>query len=140
MPTEAFIKDEARGKVLEDFTESYFRRLGWSVSRAKGHVPAYDLIVTRDRSSLLIECKADYKTHYTGNFALERDALAHSKADYWVIAEMNLDGTIKDAYLFPIATLNLIYPKYSERQMGEFLNNVGVLVPKDSLTIYAQRL
>jgi hypothetical protein len=49
------VQDVKRGKLFED----YFKRLGWTIKRAEGHIPAYDMILTKGRDSIYIECKYD---------------------------------------------------------------------------------
>lgn len=60
--------DIKRGEVFENYVANYFQARGWSVKRAKGNVPAYDLILTRGPTSIYVECKFDEMSDRTQNY------------------------------------------------------------------------
>jgi hypothetical protein len=116
--------DLARGSVMEDFVEDYFKRRGWSVKRAKGNVPAYDLCVTKDRSSIYLEVKHDLMSDKTGNYVLEQASLEHTQSSVLII------GTPSEAYAIPMDTARELFNQYPHKQTGDFWWNVSAIVPK----------
>jgi hypothetical protein len=116
--------DIGRGQVFEDYIEDYFKRRGWSVKRAKGNVPVYDMILTRGTHSLMVECKFDEMSDRTGNYCLEEKSLEQTQSDYLIIGTPNL------AYILPIATARQLFNEYPKRQTGDFAHNFSALVPK----------
>ena len=127
-------QDIKKGQVFENYIESYFKRRDWSVKRAKGHVPAYDLQITKDRTSLLVEIKHDMMSDETGNYCLEKASLDHTKSDYLVI------GTPNEAYLVKMDTARKLFTQYPHRQVGDFSWNEGALIPKSVFQTNYQRL
>lgn len=88
--------DVKRGEVFEDYVEGYFKQRGWTVKRAKGHVPAYDLILSKGTSSIYVEVKHDLMSDKTGNYALEQASLEHTQSSVLII------GTPEEAYAIPM--------------------------------------
>jgi hypothetical protein len=116
--------DIKRGAIFEDYIEGYFKRRGYSVKRAKGYTPAYDLIVTKGSRSFYLECKHDILSDVTGNYALEFDSLSHSKSDYLVI------GTPKEFCILSMDDARRLRDKFPSKQTGDFVTNFSALVPK----------
>jgi hypothetical protein len=121
--------DIARGAVFEQHVEDYFKRRGWSVKRAKGNIPSYDLILTKGRTSVLVEVKHDIMSDKTGNYALEQASLEHTQSAVLII------GTPQEAYAIPMDTARELFNKYPKRQTGDFIWNISALVPKQIFTI-----
>jgi len=109
--------------VFEDFVEAYFKQRGWTVKRAKGNVPGYDLIITKDRTSLYLECKHDEMSDITNNYCLEQASLEHTQSDYLVIGTPNL------AYVLPMNEARKLFNQYPHKQVGDFIDNMAALVP-----------
>jgi hypothetical protein len=127
-------KDIKRGAVFEDFLESLFKARGWVVKRAMGYVPAYDLIITKDRSTLKIEAKFDEMSDSTGNYAFEKKSLDQSQSDLFII------GTLKEAYVLTLDQAKWFYETATDiRQTGDQQTNYSALVPKFEVAIKAQR-
>jgi hypothetical protein len=126
--------DIARGATFELFIEDYFKRRGWTVKRAKGNVPGYDLILTKGRTSFYAECKHDIASDRTGNYALELASLEHTQSDYLII------GTSSLAYILPIEEARKLFNQYPKRQVGDFLDNYAAIVPKQVFALNYQRL
>ena len=121
--------DVRRGAVFEDFVEGYFKQRGWAVKRAKGNVPAYDLILTRGTSLIYVECKYDQMSDKTGNYALEQRSLEHTQSSVLII------GTPQEAYAIPMDTARELCNIYPKRQTGDFAFNFSALVPKEIFKI-----
>jgi len=115
--------DIARGGIFEDYVEDYFKQRGWTVRRAKGNVPSYDIIITRGRSSIPIEIKHDLMSETTGNYCLEQKSLEQTKSDYLII------GTPTLAYILPIEEARRLFNEYPKKQTGDFAWNFSALVP-----------
>src|SRR5260221_12351499 len=98
--------DIARGEIFENFIESYFKRRGWSVKRAKGNVPRYDMILTKGASSAYVECKYDEMSDRTNNYCLEQKSLEQTQSDYLII------GTLDLAYILPMETARKLFNEY----------------------------
>lgn len=126
--------DIARGQVFERFIESYFKRRGWTVKRATGNTPAYDLCLTRGTSSIFVECKYDRMSDKTGNYALEQASLEHTQSSVLII------GTLDEAYAIPMDTARHLFNQYPHKQVGDFYNNFAAIVPKDIFKLNYQRL
>jgi len=119
-----FKRDIARGSLFEDYVEEYFKKRGWTVHRARGKIPAYDLIITRGTSSIYIECKYDEMSDLTGNYCLEKASLDHTKSSVLII------GTPKEAYALPMDIARALFNQYPKRQTGDLANNYSALIPK----------
>jgi hypothetical protein len=120
-------EDLKRGKLLEDFVAEYFSKRGWAIHRAKGKVPAYDLIITKGTKSLWIEVKHDILSDTTGNYCLEQKSLSQSKSHILII------GTREELYALPMETARELFNEYPKRQTGDFADNISALIPKYSL-------
>lgn len=129
-----FKADLARGNILEDFVADYFTNRGWTVERAEGYTPAYDLRITRDTSSLLLEIKHDILSDQTNNYALESRSLTYSKSDFLVI------GTPNELYYLPMQKARQLMNQYPFVQAGDMDHNPTALVPKQVLITNAKRL
>lgn len=121
--------DLRRGQVFEDYIEDYFKQRGWTTKRAKGHVPSYDLIITRGRFSIPIEIKYDLMSDTTGNYCLEQKSLEQTKSDYLIIGTPNL------AYILPIEEARKLFNEYPKKQTGDFEWNYSAIVPKEVFSI-----
>lgn len=109
---------------MEDYVEGYFKARGWTVKRAKGNTPSYDICITRGRQSFYIEVKHDLASDRTLNYALEFASLEHTKSDFLII------GTPSEAYLLSIEEARNLFNKYPHRQTGDMYDNFSALVPK----------
>ena len=110
--------------MFEDYVAEYFRKHGWTIKRAVGNIPAYDLILTKGRTSILVEIKYDEMSEKTQNYCLELASLEHTKSDYLVI------GTPSLAYLITVEEARKLFNQYPHKQTGDFMWNVSALVPK----------
>jgi hypothetical protein len=117
-------QDIKRGAIFENYIESYFKRRGWSVKRAKGHVPGYDMVLTRGTSSIYVECKYDLMSDKTGNYAIEQASLEHTQSSVLII------GTLAEAYAIPMDTARQLFNQYPHKQTGDFYDNYSAIVPK----------
>jgi hypothetical protein len=127
-------QDIKRGEVFENYVESYFKRRGWSVKRAKGNTPAYDMVLTRGTSSIYVECKYDLMSDKTGNYCLEFASLQHTQSTVLVI------GTPNEAYALSMDEARKLFNQYPHRQVGDIFTNMGALVPKIIFQTNYQRL
>lgn len=109
---------------MEDFVASYFKRRGWTVKRAVGNTPAYDICITRETSSVFIEIKHDILSEKTGNYCLELASLEHTQSSVLIIGTPNL------AWVLPMDTARKLFNDYPKKQTGDFPNNYSALVPK----------
>lgn len=116
--------DIERGAVFERYVESYFKRRGWTVKRATGNTPAYDLCLTRGPTSIYVECKYDLMSDKTGNYALEQASLEHTQSSVLII------GTLEEAYAVPMDTARQLFNQYPHKQTGDFMWNISAIVPK----------
>lgn len=121
---EIFNYDLKRGLELEDYVEEYFKTRGWSIKRARGHTPAYDMILTRGATSIALEVKYDILSDSTGNYALEAKSLQQTQSDILVI------GTPRELYALPMDTARKLYQAFPKKQTGDHPNNISALVPK----------
>ena len=121
--------DVARGEVFESFVEDYFKRRGWTVKRAKGNVPAYDLCITKGPRSFYLECKYDELSDITNNYCLEQASLEHTKSDYFII------GTPSLAYVLTVEEARKLFNQYPHKQTGDFAFNFSAIVPKQVFEI-----
>jgi hypothetical protein len=128
--TPKFNIDLVRGAVFEDWFCEYRRKRGGRPVKTSGFFPAFDV----EDQGRTYELKHDIYSNRTGNYALEKRSLEKSKADFLVI------GTPSEAYFLPLETARTIYRAYPERRIGDSPDNWGVLVPKQELINYAQRL
>lgn len=115
--------DIKRGEIFESYIASYFQRRGWTIKRAKGNIPAYDLVITKGQQSFYLECKYDEMSDRTGNYCLEQKSLEHTQSDYLVIGTLNL------AYILPMETARQLFNEYPHKQVGDFWDNMAALVP-----------
>lgn len=129
-----FKQDLARGNILEDFVADYFIKRGWTIQRAVGYSPAYDMQITRGSSSILLEIKHDILSDTTGNYAFESRALTHSKSDILVI------GTMNELYYLPMQKARELFNQWPKVQTGDIASNYSALVPKQVLINQAKRL
>jgi len=116
-------QDIRRGQIFEDYIEDYFRQRGWTIKRAKGNVPAYDIQITKGRSSILLEIKYDILSDTTGNYCLEQQSLEHTQSDYFII------GTPYLAYILSVEEARKLFNEYPHKQVGDFIDNMAALVP-----------
>jgi hypothetical protein len=121
--------DIARGEIFEQFVEGYFISGGWTIKRAKGNVPAYDLCITKGPRSFYLECKFDELSDITNNYCLEQASLEHTQSDYLVIGTLNL------AYILPIEEARKLFNEYPKKQTGDFDCNLSAIVPKEVFSI-----
>lgn len=121
--------DIARGEVFELWVEDYFKRRGWTVKRAKGNVPAYDLCITKGRSSIYLEVKHDLMSDKTGNYALEQASLEHTQSTVLII------GTPREAYVLSMDEARKLFNEYPKKQTGDFAFNFSAIVPKQVFEI-----
>jgi hypothetical protein len=119
-----FKRDLARGSLFEDFIADYFRERGWTIKRATGLTPAYDLVLTRRRTTIMVEVKYDAMSDATGNYCLERKSLLQTQSAYLII------GTPQEAYTLPMNEARKLYNEYPKRQTGDFQSNISALIPK----------
>jgi hypothetical protein len=119
-----FKKDLKRGSVFEDFVADYFQKRGWTVKRAKGNIPAYDLILTKDRSSIYVEVKFDELSDRTQNYCLEQASLEHTQSQVLII------GTPQEAYAVSMEDARKLFNQFPHRQTGDLPWNFSALVPK----------
>jgi len=127
--------DIAIGEIFENWVASYFKRRGWAIKRAKGNVPSYDLILTKDQTSIYVECKYQPMSDRTGNYALEQRSLEHTQSSVLIT------GTLQEAYAIPMNTARELFNQYPKKQTGDFAFNFSALVPKDVFRInHYQRL
>jgi len=110
--------------LFEDHVADYFANRGWSIKRAKGNVPGWDLIITKNRTSVYVEVKHDIASDRTGNYALELDSLEHTQSDYLII------GTPTEAYILSVTAARKLFNQYPKRQTGDFAWNYSAIVPK----------
>lgn len=120
-----FKRDIARGNILEDFGDEWFKKRDWSVLKAKGNCPQYDRVYTKDRTSIWIEYKHDEMSDVTGNYCLEGKTLQVTQAHYLII------GTPKEAWILPIDTARSLYNIFPKRMVGDLPNNWAALVPRN---------
>jgi hypothetical protein len=124
LTNEIFNADLKRGQELEDYIEEYFKGRGWSVKRARGNIPAYDAILTKEATSIAVEIKHDILSDSTGNYALEGKSLQQTQSDILII------GTVRECYALPISTAKKLYNAFPKKQTGDQLYNISALVPK----------
>jgi hypothetical protein len=116
--------DIKRGAILEDYVQAYFERRGFKIHRAKGYIPAYDLIATKGQQSIYVEVKHDEMSDSTGNYCLEKKSLDQSKSHILVI------GTPQECYALPMETARKLYQDFPKKHTGDQQQNVSALVPK----------
>src|SRR5918911_2166042 len=112
-PSQQFLADRERGRPAQEFVAGMFRSFGGQVEVIPdGFFQAYDLSV----NGHTIEVKYDIRAAQTGNFALELDALFHSKAEWLAIVVDNL----RTVYLTPLQeALKLAQAWPDKRVTGE---------------------
>jgi hypothetical protein len=118
------LQDIKRGATFEDHIEEYFQRRGWTIKRAKGNVPGWDMCLTRGTSSIYVECKHDLMSDKTGNYALERASLEHTQSSVLII------GTPQEAYALSMEDARKLFNQYPKKQTGDFAFNFSAIVPK----------
>src|SRR5687767_11194506 len=98
--------DLARGSLMEDYVENYFKRRGWTAKRAEGNTPQYDLILTKDRTSIYVEVKFDELSDITNNYCLEQASLEHTQSQFLII------GTPREAYVLGMDEARSLFNQY----------------------------
>ena len=116
--------DKKRGAIFEEYVQDYFERRGWTIKRAKGYVPGWDLILTRDKVSIYVEVKHDLMSDRTWNYALEFASLEHTQSSVLII------GTIEESYAIPMETARALFNEYPKVQSGDQAYNYSALIPK----------
>jgi hypothetical protein len=99
---------------LRIFIESYFKRRSWTVKRAVGHVPAYDMCITKGPASIYVECKYDLMSDRTGNYALEKASLEHTQNQVLIF------GTTAECYALPMETARRFFNRLSQKADRRF--------------------
>jgi hypothetical protein len=83
MPTHQFLKDRRRGHPGQDYVAKRLTNIGYTVRVVKdGFFQDYDFVAEHTKKPIRFtgEVKTCYWFDKTHNFALELDALRHSKA------------------------------------------------------------
>ena len=97
-----FYSDLAEGKSIEKEVAGLFEKMGCTVEQSEGLFPDYDLKVIDVDDEMTVEVKYDKQAYKTGNTTVEvgkiingieeKSGLSTSKADVYVLHNLNIDG------------------------------------------------
>jgi hypothetical protein len=112
-----------------------------TVEFMKGRFKEYDFVLTKNEQRVHVEVKSDNLTQRTGNLCIEFECnkkpsgITATTADYWVYYVVNKNAE-DDAYLFPIADLREMAPKYRAISGGDGYRARMYLMPRTKAIKY----
>jgi hypothetical protein len=120
-------------------------RFSWGISAGLNpytdeRIKDYDVWAETFAGQVYIECKDDFASERTPNFAIELEAYNHSKAPLFVYRIRNPD-VVHAFHRYEIDSLLRAqklttagrFLRYRRIQMGDQQNNLGILIPKEIL-------
>ena len=112
-----------------------------TVEFMKGKFKEYDFVFTRNERRVCVEVKSDNLTQRTGNLCIEFECnnkpsgITATTADYWVYYVINKNAE-DDVYMFPIADLREMAPKYRAVKGGDGWRARMYLLPRTKAIKY----